>query len=87
MGGMMMSQSMGSGGGGSGMSGSSASSSEGRIYDVPVEIYGTVGLATPPSEVAVGLEPGQDAEPAGEEGEKQAAPKAAAALPNRRTSA
>lgn len=87
MGGMMMSQSMGSGAGGSGMSGSSASSSEGRIYDVPVEIYGTVGLATPPSEVAVGLEPGQDAEPAGEEGEKQAAPKAAAALPHRRTSA
>jgi hypothetical protein len=45
------------------------------MYDVTLELRGTVGLATPPSEKAVGLEPGDagDANPA--------APDAAAASP------
>jgi len=45
-----------------------------RIYDLPIEIHGTIGLATQPSEQAVGLEPGQGLEqPAGDGGEKPAA--------------
>ena len=89
-GGMMMPQSMGPSEGMSGMSGMSgmagaSSSSGGRNYDLPVEIHGTVGLATQPSEAAVGLEPGQGAEQSGDNDEKPAAgPKAASALPLRR---
>ena len=50
----------------------------GRFYDVNLELRGTVGLATPPNEKTVGLEPGQgDAAPV-EAGEKPApAPSAA----------
>jgi len=57
----------------------------GRFYDVTLELRGTVGLATPPNEITVGLEPGQGAVAApAEEGEKPApAPKAA--LFNRHT--
>lgn len=55
----------------------------GRFYDVTVELRGTIGLATPPNEGAVGLEPGQgDAEAPADAGEKPA-PKAA--LLNRHT--
>ena len=52
-----------------------AAAGSGRMYDVTLELRGTVGLATPPSEKAVGLEPGQagDTNPA--------APKAAASSP------
>jgi len=57
----------------------------GRFYDVTLELRGTVGLATPPNEITVGLEPGQgDAAAPVEAGEKPApAPKAA--LFNRHT--
>jgi hypothetical protein len=57
----------------------------GRFYDVTLELRGTVGLATPPNEITVGLEPGQgDAAAPAEAGEKPApAPKAA--LFNRHT--
>jgi len=47
----------------------------GRMYDVSLELRGTVGLATPPSEKAVGLEPSE----AG--GAAVAAPKAALSSP------
>lgn len=50
----------------------------GRPYDVSLELRGTVGLATPPNERTVGLEPGQGDVAPGEAGEKPApAPKAA----------
>jgi len=54
-------------------------SGAGRMYDVTLEIRGTVGLATPPDEKTVGLEPGQgDVAPPADAGEKVApAPKAA----------
>jgi hypothetical protein len=39
----------------------------GRLYDVNLELRGTVGLATPPDEKAVGLEPGQADEPASQD--------------------
>jgi len=52
-----------------------AAAGSGRMYDVTLELRGTVGLATPPSEKAVGLEPGD----AGDA--NAAAPKAAAASP------
>ena len=57
----------------------------GRFYDVTLELRGTIGLATPPNEGTVGLEPGQgDAEAPADAGEKSApAPKAA--LLNRHT--
>ena len=50
----------------------------GRFYDVNLELRGTVGLAVPPNEKTVGLEPGQgDPAPPVEAGEKPApAPKA-----------
>jgi hypothetical protein len=45
------------------------------LYDVNLELRGTVGLATPPDEKAVGLESGQVDDPAPEDsGDK---PKAA----------
>jgi hypothetical protein len=57
----------------------------GRFYDVTLELRGTVGLATPPNEITVGLEPGQgDAAAPAEAGEK-AAPAPKAALFNRHT--
>ncbi len=37
--------------------------SAGRSHDVQLEIRGTVGLAAPPDEKTVGLEPGQGREP------------------------
>jgi hypothetical protein len=51
----------------------------GRYYDVTLELRGTIGLATPPNEKTVGLEPGQgDAVTPAEAAEKPApAPKAA----------
>jgi hypothetical protein len=57
----------------------------GRLYDVTLELRGTVGLATPPNEITVGLEPGQgDAAAPAEAGDKSVpAPKAA--LFNRHT--
>lgn len=56
-----------------------APSGAGRFYDVPLELRGTIGLATPPNEKTVGLEPGQgDVVAPGEADEKPApAPKAA----------
>jgi hypothetical protein len=58
----------------------------GRFYDVTLELRGTVGLATPPNEITVGLEPGQSetAAPA-ESGEKPAAAAPKAALFDRHT--
>lgn len=47
----------------------------GRIYDVNLELRGTIGLATPPSATAVGLESGGSGE------QPVAAPSAARALP------
>lgn len=53
-----------------------------RLYDVNLELRGTVGLATPPQEQAVGLEPGQgDAAPSEEPGDKAAASPKAAIVP------
>jgi hypothetical protein len=57
----------------------------GRFYDVNLELRGSVGLATPPDEKTVGLEPGQgDAAAPVEAGEK-AAPAPSAALLGRPT--
>jgi hypothetical protein len=57
----------------------------GRYYDVTLELRGTVGLATPPNEKTVGLEPGQgDAVAPADAGEK-VAPAPKAALLNRPT--
>ena len=53
-----------------------------RMYDVNLELRGTVGLATSPQEKAVGLEPGEgDAAPAEESGDKPATPPRAAVTP------
>jgi hypothetical protein len=55
--------------------GTPAPGTAGRLYDVNLELRGTVGLATPPDEKAVGLESGQVDDPAPEDsGDK---PKAA----------
>ena len=62
-------------------------SGAGRLYDVTLELRGTVGLATPPTEKTVGLEPGQgDAVPPADGGEKAASGPRAALLdrPTRR---
>ena len=57
----------------------------GRFYDVTLELRGTIGLATPPNEGTVGLEPGQgDAEAPADAGEKPA-PVPKAAIFNRHT--
>jgi len=53
----------------------SAGSGSGRMYDVSLELRGTVGLATQPSEKAVGLEPDEAGDKAA------AAPKAAISAP------
>ena len=45
-----------------------------RLYDVQLEVRGTIGIATRPNEQAVGLEPGQGAAPAAGEGKDKAAP-------------
>jgi hypothetical protein len=49
-----------------------------RMYDVQLEVRGTIGLATRPNEQAVGLEPGQGAAPAAGDGKEKAAPAKAA---------
>jgi len=59
----------------------------GRLYDVTLELRGTVGLATPPNENTVGLEAGEGDAPApADAGEKAAAAPKAAVLhrPGRR---
>ena len=59
----------------------------GRLYDVTLELLGTVGLATPPNENTVGLEAGEGDAPApADAGEKAAAAPKAAVLhrPGRR---
>jgi hypothetical protein len=66
----------------SGMSGGGPPAGS-RIYDVPVEIHGTIGLATQPTEAAVGLEPGQGVEQPAGEGDKSAAAIAAPPFPLR----
>jgi hypothetical protein len=55
------------------------SAGSGRFYDVTLELRGTVGLATPPDEAVVGLEPGQgdEAAPAEAADKPVAAPKPA----------
>jgi hypothetical protein len=55
-------------------------SGAGRFYDVPLELRGTVGLATPPNEKTVGLEPGQGDAVAPADAENKASPPAKAAL-------
>jgi len=55
--------------------GDAGSTGSGRMYDVSLELRGTVGLATPPSEKAVGLEPGEAGDNAA------AVPKAAMSTP------
>jgi hypothetical protein len=55
--------------------GGAGSTGSGRMYDVSLELRGTVGLATPPSEKAVGLEPGEAGDDAA------AVPKAAMSTP------
>lgn len=47
--------------------GTPAPGAVGRLYDVNLELRGTVGLATPPDEKAVGLESGQADEPTPED--------------------
>ena len=56
------------------------SAGSGRFYDVTLELRGTVGLATPPDEKIVGLEPGEgeEAAPAEAADKPAAAPKPAA---------
>jgi len=69
------------GGGASGGAGPVAGgpASASRLYDVSLELRGTVGLATQPTEAAVGLEPGQGDVPASDgAGEKSAPPPKAA---------
>jgi len=63
-------------GGPGGMSGMPVDSATGaaRLYDVQLEVRGTIGIATRPNEQAVGLEPGQGAAPAAGEGKDKAAP-------------
>ena len=57
----------------------------GRLYDVTLELRGTVGLATPPNEGTVGLEPGQGDPVAPAEAAEKPAPAPKAALFNRPT--
>jgi hypothetical protein len=61
--------------GGPGPGGDSVGS---RLYDVTLELRGSVGLATEPNEQAVGLEPGEAQPAAPAEAEGQPAAKAAA---------
>ena len=57
----------------------------GRYYDVTLELRGTVGLATPPNEKTVGLEPGQGEAVAPADAGEKAVPAPKAALLNRPT--
>ena len=57
----------------------------GRYYDVTLELRGTVGLATPPNEKTVGLEPGQGDAVAPADAAEKPAPVPKAALLNRPT--
>ena len=60
-------------------------SGAGRLYDVNLELRGTIGLATPPNEGTVGLEPGQGDPVAPAEAAEKPAPAPKAALFNRPT--
>jgi hypothetical protein len=60
-------------------------SGAGRLYDVNLELRGTIGLATPPNEGTVGLEPGQGDPVAPPEAAEKPAPAPKAALFNRPT--
>jgi len=57
----------------------------GRYYDVTLELRGTIGLATPPNEKTVGLEPGQGDAVAPADAAEKPAPAPKAALLNRPT--
>ena len=57
----------------------------GRYYDVTLELRGSVGLATPPNEKTVGLEPGQGDAVAPADAAEKPAPVPKAALLNRPT--
>jgi hypothetical protein len=57
----------------------------GRLYDVTLELRGTIGLATPPNEGTVGLEPGQGDPVAPTEAAEKPAPNPKAALFHRPT--
>lgn len=59
---------------------SAAPSGAGRFYDVPLELRGTIGLATPPNEKTVGLEPGQGDAVAPADADEKAVPAPKAAL-------
>jgi hypothetical protein len=61
----------------------SVTSGAGRLYDVILELRGTVGVATPPNEGTVGLEPGQGDPVAPTEAAEKPAPAPKAALFNR----
>ncbi|MFM8803865.1 MAG: hypothetical protein ACKOK8_08150 [Planctomycetia bacterium] len=60
--------------GGGVLGGGASLSSAGRLHDVDLELRGTVGLATPPDEKAVGLEPGQGSDAATENPGEMPAP-------------
>jgi hypothetical protein len=57
----------------------------GRLYDVTLELRGTIGLATPPNQGTVGLEPGQGDPVAPPEAAEKPAPAPKAALFHRPT--
>ena len=59
--------------------------SAGRLYDVNLELRGTIGLATPPNEGTVGLKPGQGDPVAPTEAAEKPAPAPKAALFHRPT--
>jgi hypothetical protein len=59
-----------------------AGSKAGRTHDVDVELRGTVGLATPPSPAAIGIEP--QAPPSGDAARAAGAPRAVGRSDDRR---
>jgi hypothetical protein len=59
-----------------------ADSKAGRTHDVDVEVRGTVGLATPPSPAAIGIEP--QAPPSGDAARAAGAPPAVGRPDDRR---
>lgn len=63
--------------------GGASPSSAGRLHDVDLELRGTVGLATPPDEKAVGLEPGQAGDAATEDAVEKPAAVPQASRPDR----
>ncbi|NBS41676.1 hypothetical protein EBS80_03365 [bacterium] len=66
--------------GGVGAFGGDAPTGAVRLYDVQLELRGTIGIATRPSEQAVGLEPGQGSAPAPSGDGKEKPAKAAGLL-------